>query len=143
MTVRYPTLEDYLHTAAYMLDLPVETVIKATRMELAESALHAPQAGWGEVEFYPKFAMKAAVLLVRLAKNHALPDGNKRAALATTIAFCIVNGYEWTPPAGDGPDGEETYQFMLAIAEAPAEHLETVEAEAAGWITERLRPPGG
>jgi death on curing protein len=62
VTVRYPTLEDYLHAAAYVLDLPVETVIKASRLELAESALHAPQAGWGEVEFYPEFAMKAAVL---------------------------------------------------------------------------------
>ena len=104
MTIRYPTLEDYLHTAAYVLNLPVETVVKAARIELAESALHAPQAGWGEVEFYPEFAMKAAVVLVRLAKNHALPDGNKRAALATTIAFCIVNGYDWTPPAGS-PSG--------------------------------------
>jgi death-on-curing protein len=143
VTVRYPTLEDYLHSAAYVLDLPVETVIKASRLELAESALHAPQAGWGEVEFYPAFPMKAAVLLVRLAKNHALPDGNKRAALATTIAFCIVNGYDWTPPAGDDPDGEETYQFMLAIAEATAEHREAVEAKAAGWIAERLQLPGG
>ena len=46
MTIRYPTLEDYLHTAAYVLNLPVETVVKAARIELAESALHAPQAGW-------------------------------------------------------------------------------------------------
>jgi death on curing protein len=140
VSVRYPTLEDYLHTAAYVLDLPVETVIKTARIELAESALHAPQAGWREVEFYPEFPMKAAVLLVRLAKNHALPDGNKRAALATTIAFCVVNGHEWTPPADDGPEGEETYQRMLAIAEASAEDLEAVEAEVAGWIAERLRP---
>ena len=140
MTIRYPTLEDYLHTAAYVLDLPVETVIKAARIELAESALHAPQAGWGEVEFYPAFPMKAAVLLVRLSKNHALPDGNKRAALATTIAFCVVNGHEWTPPAADDPDGEETFQRMRAIAAAPAEDLEAVEAEVAGWIAERLHP---
>ena len=55
MTVSYPTLDDYLHTAAYVLDLPVETVIKSARIELAESALHAPQAGWGEVEFYRSF----------------------------------------------------------------------------------------
>jgi death on curing protein len=41
-----------------------------------------PKASWGGVEFYPSFAMKAAVLLVRLTKNHALPDGNKRTALA-------------------------------------------------------------
>jgi death-on-curing protein len=73
MTVSYPTLDDYLHTAAYVLDLPVETVIKSARIELAESALHAPQAGWGEVEFYPELPMKAAVLLVRLAKNRPCP----------------------------------------------------------------------
>jgi death on curing protein len=54
MTVRYPTLEDFLHTAAYVLDLPVETITKAARLDLAESALHAPQAGWGEIEFYPR-----------------------------------------------------------------------------------------
>jgi len=123
-----------------VLDLPVETVTKAARLDLAESALHAPQAGWGEIEFYPAFPMKAAVLLVRLTKNHALPDGNKRTALATTMAFCDVNGYDWTPPTGDDPDGEETFQRMLAIAEASAEDLEAVEAEVASWIAERLRP---
>jgi Fic/DOC family len=39
------------------------------------------------VEFYPSFPMKAAMLLVRLTKNHALPDGNKPTALALTIAL--------------------------------------------------------
>ena len=82
--------------------------------------------------------MKAAVLLVRLTKNHALPDGNKRTALATAIAFCLVNGFDWLPPAVDDPDGEETYQLMLAIAAALGADLETVEAEVAAWIGERL-----
>jgi hypothetical protein len=31
VSVRYPTLEDHLHAAAHVLDLPVETVIKAAR----------------------------------------------------------------------------------------------------------------
>jgi hypothetical protein len=52
VTVRYPSLEDYLHAAAFVLDLPVETVVKAVRLDLAESALHAPQAARGGVEFY-------------------------------------------------------------------------------------------
>jgi death on curing protein len=142
VTIRYPTLEDYLHTAAFVLDLPVETVTKMVRLDLAESALHTPQAGWGGVEFYPTFTMKAAVLLVRLVKNHALPDGNKRTALATTIAFCDVNGFDWLPPAGDDPDGEETYQLMLAVAAASAAELENVEAEVAAWIDERLHRRG-
>jgi len=46
VTVRYPSLEDYLRTAAFVLDLPVETIVKAVRLDLAESALHAPQASW-------------------------------------------------------------------------------------------------
>jgi death-on-curing protein len=140
----YLGLDDFVETAAAVLDLPEETVVKTARLDLAESALHAPQAGWGNVEFYPEFAMKAAVLLVRLAKNHALPDGNKRTALICMVRFCLRNGYEYVPPPGDDPDGEETFQRMRAIAAATAEDLEAVEAEAAGWIAERLRPvPGG
>src|SRR5947209_8314431 len=54
------------------------TLQRVTKIELAESALHAPTAGFGETEFYPDFIDKAAVLLVRLAKNHPLPDGNPR-----------------------------------------------------------------
>lgn len=50
MTVRYPSLEDYLHAAAFVLDLPVETIVKAVRLDLAESALHArpkpPGVAW-------------------------------------------------------------------------------------------------
>ena len=135
----YLGLDDFIETAAELLGLPEETVVKMARLDLAESALHAPQSGWGEVEFYPGFPMKAAVLLVRLAKNHALPDGNKRTALTCMVRFCLRNGYEYMPPAGD-PDGEETFQRMRAIAAAPAENLEVVEAEVAGWIAARLHP---
>ena len=38
-------------------------------IDLADSALHAPAGSWGEEDFYPDFVDKAAVLLVRLAKN--------------------------------------------------------------------------
>ena len=72
MTI-YLGLEDFVETAAAVLDLPEETVVKMARLDLAESALHAPQAGWGEVEFYPDFPMKAAVLLVRLARTTPCP----------------------------------------------------------------------
>ena len=136
----YLGLEDFIETAAGVLDLPEETVVKMARLDLAESALHAPQAGWGQVEFYPEFPMKAAVLLVRLAKNHALPDGNKRTALICMVRFCLRNGYDYIPPAGDDPDGEETFQRMRAIAAASPQDLEAVQAEAAGWIAERLGP---
>jgi hypothetical protein len=56
------------------------------------------------------------------------------------VRFCLRNGYDYIPPAGDDPDGEETFQRMRAIAAAPAEDLEAVQAEVAGWIAERLGP---
>ena len=46
----YLDLDDFVETAAELLALPEETVVKMARLDLAESALHAPQAGWGEVE---------------------------------------------------------------------------------------------
>ena len=53
------------------------------RTDLADSALRAGEAEFGGTEFYPGLAEKAAVLVCRLAWNHPLPDGNKRAAWAT------------------------------------------------------------
>ena len=129
MTVSYPTLDDYLHTAAYVLDLPVETVIKSARIELAESALHAPQAGWGEVEFYPELPMKAAVLLVRLAKNRPLPDGNKRAAYLVMIEFLARNGQRFI-----ASDMDATIDMMVKIAGS-----EVDQAEVEDWIRRQLQ----
>jgi hypothetical protein len=57
--------------------VPAEDLARAARMDLADSALHAPAAEFGGVEFYPDLARKTAVLAARLIRNHPLPDGNK------------------------------------------------------------------
>ena len=79
MSVEYLDLSDYLAIAAEVTGLDLPILIRVTRLSLADSALHAPAAGFGDTDLYPDFVDKAAVLLVRLAKNHPLPDGNKRA----------------------------------------------------------------
>ena len=96
MTVEYLGLADYLAIAAEVTGLDIDTVIKVTNLDLADSALHAPLAGFGETDFYPDFVDKAAVLVVRLAKNHPLPDGNKRAAWVSLRAFVDMNGWTWS-----------------------------------------------
>jgi death on curing protein len=78
--VRYLDLDDYLSIAVEVTGQPIETVVHTANIDLADSALHAPGASFSGQEFYPDFVDKAAVLIVRLAKNHPLPDGNKRAA---------------------------------------------------------------
>ena len=112
MNTEYLELADYLAISAEITGLGEETITKVTKLDLADSALHAPAAGFGEVEFYPDFIEKAAVLVTHLAKNHPLPDGNKRAAWVALRLFVEVNGWSWTPT----PSVDDAEQAVLAIA---------------------------
>jgi len=58
------------------------------------------------------------VLCVRLARNHPLPDGDKRVAYLAMLDFLARNGVEWTPSSVD-------------------ETVATIEGVAAGRISER------
>lgn len=122
MSWRYLELADYLVIAEAVLDIPAETLARLNRLDLADSALNAPSAGYGDVEAYPTFEAKAAVLCWHLVKNHPLPDGNKRAAFISLIEFVERNGRTWSRAAGD-----------------PAEVDAIIRGVAAGTITqERL-----
>jgi death-on-curing protein len=96
--VRYLTLAEALIVAEAVTGIDSRTLRNASRLELLDSALHAPQAGFGDTEFYPQFADKAAVLVVRITRNHPLPDGNKRLAWQSLTMFCALNGRELEVP---------------------------------------------
>lgn len=131
----YLTLEDFYRAGAEALGMDLVTVRAITNATLADSALAAPAAGFGDYEKYPDLATKAAVLLQAITQNHALPDGNKRTALLCTIVFAGVNGCRWVPPPGDDPDGAESAEKVEAAA-AGSIGLE----ELATWISDRLVP---
>jgi death-on-curing protein len=80
VTVKYVGLVDYLAIAAEVTGIDPATLARVAKVNLADSAQHAPAAGFGETDLYSDFVDKAAVLVVRLAKNHPRPDGNKRCA---------------------------------------------------------------
>ena len=115
---QYLDLADYLLIAEAVLGIPAESIARWPGIGLAESALHAPAAGFEGVELYPDVIDKAAVLCVRLARNHPLPDGNKRVAYLSMLELLARNRVGWTPPSV-----EET--------------VATIEAVAAGRISER------
>ena len=75
MTVEYLDLTDYTFIAAEVTGLDEAVIGKIANLDLADSALHAPAGGFGDADLYPDFVDKAAVLIVRLVKNHPLPDG--------------------------------------------------------------------
>ncbi len=96
MRIKYVNLEEWIEIAIEVLGLFDTTVRRVADLNGADSALHAPAAGFGDTEFYPDLIMKAAVL-GHLVKNHALPDGNKRTAFLTMVDFIRGNRATWTP----------------------------------------------
>jgi death-on-curing protein len=132
VTVEYLDLADYLAIAAEVTGLEVDTLLSVTQLGLADSALHAPAAGFGETEFYPDFVDKAAVLAVRLAKNHPLPDGNKRAAWVALRLFVEINGWSWSA----SPSIDDAEHAVLAIASGDWD-----QSEMATWLRSHLAAP--
>lgn len=131
MTIEYLDLADYVAIAAAVTGLEVATLLKVTSLDLADSALHAPAAGFGDTDFYPDFIDKAAVLIVRLARNHPLPDGNKRAAWVALRLFVDINSWHWDPT----PTVDDAEAAVGAIAAG-----EWDEASAADWLRSHLQP---
>jgi death on curing protein len=122
--VRYLDLADYLYLGGVALDVAPEALFDVADLGLAESALHAPAAIFAGVEFYPDLVAKAAVLVVRLAKNHPLPDGNKRAAYLAMLEFLARNGRRF-----HAADVNQAIDMMVKIAGS-----EVDQAEVEDWI---------
>ena len=126
--VQYLDLADYLWLAGAALDRAPEAVFDIADLGLAESALHAPAATYGGVEFYRDLVTKARVLVVHLAKNHPLPDGNKRAAYLAMIEFLARNGRQFM-----ATDVDAAVDMMVKIAGSEVE-----PAEIEDWIRRQL-----
>lgn len=114
-------LEDLLHVAQRTLgDVEIRDV------GLLESAAVRPRStAFGE-DAYPSIHSKAASLLHSIAPNHPLIDGNKRLALAATIAFYGLNGLRLSL------SNDEAHELVMAVA---AGELDDVES-----IARRLEP---
>jgi death-on-curing protein len=115
--VIYLDLDDLLHVAHRTLDK-----VEVRDGGLLESALARPQStAFGE-DAYPSVHGKAAALLHSLARNHALVDGNKRLALAATIAFYGLNGIRLTLT------NDEAYDLVMAVAAGEIDDVGTITA---------------
>jgi death on curing protein len=111
----YLELGDYCEIAAELLGTSAEQIARLSRIALADSALAAPRAGFGNQEAYPDLIEKAAVLVEHLARNHPLPDGNKRAAFLSVWLFMEVNGQ---PFVGEDPETDVPMVERIAAGEA-------------------------
>src|SRR5215207_7699836 len=102
-------------------------------VQLAQAALAAPFAGYGDYELFPTFADKAAIYCSRIVLYHPLPDGNKRTGYAVLQEFIERN--------------RRTFQHPEAGLDATAEVIEDLAAEllsedeCRSWIADRLNGP--
>lgn len=94
-----PTLADYVETAAVILEADPESIEQLPGLAIIE----------------------------HLARNHPLPDGNKRTALALTILFLERNGEAWGEPDHDRDVG-----MVERIAGGEADQVEIRD-----WIADR------
>jgi death-on-curing protein len=77
---------------------------------------------------HPDFIDKATVLVVRITKNHLLPDGNKRLTWGCLNMFCALNGYELLVAS------EDAVSTMLLVAAGDID-----EQGIADWISSRIK----
>lgn len=112
----YLTLPELLYVAERTLgpEVPVRD------HGLLESALARPQATVLGRDAYEGLEEKAGALLHSLARNHGLVDGNKRLALAATIAFLGLNGYRLTLTNGDA------YTLVMEVASGVVDDVDDV-----------------
>lgn len=128
--VHYIELDDYCRIAAAVLQSDPEQIARLPRIGLADSALATPKAGFGEHEAFPTLIEKAAVPVEHLARNHPLPDGNKRAAFLAMERFLDANGLPIAEPAP-----EVDVPMVERIAAGEVERSEVVE-----WLAQRTIP---
>lgn len=127
--MRYLGLAEAFIIAEAVTGIDAHDLVHISRSDLLDSALHAPQAGFGDTDFYPSLAEKAAVLCVRIAKNHPLPDGKKRLAWMAAVVFLELNDTELDV------DEDEAVDTMLAVAAGSID-----EATMTLWLRARVRP---
>ena len=114
----YLTLPELLHVA----DRVLGQGYTVRDYGLLESALARPRATAFGKDAYPDLDTKAAALLHSIARNHALIDGNKRLALAASIAFYGLNGRRLTLT------NDAAYDLVISVASG---QLDAVDAIAA------------
>ena len=130
MAWQYLDLADYLLIAEAVTGLKAEVLAEMPRVvSLASSALSVPASGWQGQEAYPEAAQKADLLAARLAKDHPLPDGNKRVTWLEMIEFLGRNGYQL-----EQPEPSDAVDAMLRVASS-----ELAEGDFVEWLRSRLK----
>ncbi|HYF64565.1 MAG TPA: type II toxin-antitoxin system death-on-curing family toxin [Herpetosiphonaceae bacterium] len=128
--IRYLTVEDVLRIRDRLAQQYGDS-FDVLRFQQLLSALATPQQSLFGEEIFPTLCAKAGMLLTALVRNHPFWDGNKRIALAATVALLERNGYTLSVDQAEA----DRFTTRLATGDEAAE-------EARAWVERHSRPLG-
>jgi death-on-curing protein len=64
-------------------------------LQLLSSAIYVPQASFDGKYLYKTVPAMSAAYAFHICQNHPFIDGNKRTALASSLVFLDINGYDF------------------------------------------------
>ena len=130
-------LEDFLLIGEAILGISAERLARTTLIPSAESALAAPFASFGGVDFYPDPVERAAICCSRIIRNHPFPDGNKRVGYECMREMLERGGFPWPRPSEDAVEIAETVEALAGSTLSEREFVTWVRSRVA--LGERLR----
>jgi death-on-curing protein len=122
-------LGEFLLIAEAVLGTPAELLARRVLIASAESALAAPFASFGGVDFYEIPVERAAICCSRIIRNHPFPDGNKRVGYECMREMLERDGIPWPRPSEDVDEIAGTIEKLAA--------REVSEREFVAWVRVR------
>ncbi len=80
------------------------------------SSVNRPFSGFGDNEFYPSPAEKAAAIFESIVKNHPFIDGNKRTGYYLLRAMLLLGNEDLAASE------DEKYDFVILVASGKIEY---------------------
>jgi death-on-curing protein len=122
-------LAEMLLIAEAVLGAPAERLARMILVASAESALAAPFASFGGIDFYEDPVERAAICCSRIIRNHPFPDGNKRVGYECMREMLERDGVPWPRPSEDVDEIAGTIEGLAA--------REISERDFVAWVRAR------
>ena len=89
-------------------------------LNLLSSAIYMPQSSFGGEYLHKTIPAMAAAYAFHICQNHPFIDGNKRAALASSLVFLDINGFTFNS------EDEVLYDEIMKIAKGEVKKEELI-----------------
>ena len=90
-------------------------------LKLLESAIYMPESSFDGAYLHKTIPAMAAAYTYHICQNHPFIDGNKRVALASSLVFLDLNGYEFNCKE------EKLYNEIMNVAKGEVKKEELIK----------------